>query len=261
MSLENTERQAVSYKAKLSEQAERYEEMRDHMKVLVKDHTSLANPLSIEERNLLSVAYKNVIGSRRASWRVLSSIEAKKKETKADTAVVTEYKAQVEKELNDICNDVLSVLKDLASKTKEEEARVFFLKMEGDYRRYMAEFLDGSEKHNAAEKALDAYEEARKTADSLPATNPIRLGLALNFSVFYYEIQSEPVKACELAKKAFDEAIAELDTLNEDSYKDSTLIMQLLRDNLTLWSSDMQAENEDGPGDTQVQDVENEDFS
>ncbi|CAA0826947.1 14-3-3-like protein GF14 mu [Striga hermonthica] len=81
---------------------------------------------------------------------------------------------------------------------------------------------------------------ATTTAEAeLPPTHPIRLGLALNFSVFYYEILNSPERACHLAKQAFDEAISELDTLNEDSYKDSTLIMQLLRDNLTLWTSDI----------------------
>ena len=58
--------------------------------------------------------------------------------------------------------------------------------------------------------------------------------------MFYYEILNSPDRACHLAKQAFDDAIAELDTLSEESYKDSTLIMQLLRDNLTLWTSDMQ---------------------
>ena len=83
-------------------------------------------------------------------------------------------------------------------------------------------------------------------ADSeLPPTHPIRLGLALNFSVFHYEINNEPSLACALAKQAFDDAIAELDTLSEESYKDSTLIMQLLRDNLTLWTSD-ENDGEDG---------------
>ena len=76
-------------------------------------------------------------------------------------------------------------------------------------------------------------------------THPIRLGLALNFSVFYYEILNSPEKACSLAKTAFDEVIAELDTLNEESYKNSILIMQLLRDNLTLWT----LENQGGEGD------------
>ena len=92
----------------------------------------------------------------------------------------------------------------------------------------------------------------------LPPTHPIRLGLALNFSVFYYEVLNSPDRACHLAKQAFDDAIAELDTLNEESYKDSTLIMQLLRDNLTLWTSDVQEDDNDKDNkedDTQVEDA------
>ena len=76
----------------------------------------------------------------------------------------------------------------------------------------------------------------------------------MNFSVFYYEIMNSPDRACHLAKQAFDDAIAELDTLSEESYKDSTLIMQLLRDNLTLWTSDQGQEDEAGDG-TAIEDL------
>lgn len=113
----------------------------------------------------------------------------------------------------------------------------------GDYHRYLAEFAVGNDRKEAAENSLVAYKAASDTAmTDLPPTHPIRLGLALNFSVFYYEILNSPDRACRLAKAAFDDAIAELDTLSEESYKDSTLIMQLLRDNLTLWTSDMQGD-------------------
>ena len=111
----------------------------------------------------------------------------------------------------------------------------------GDYHRYLAEFALGDKRKDSADKSLEAYKSASDVAvTELPPTHPIRLGLALNFSVFYYEILNSPDRACHLAKQAFDDAIAELDTLSEESYKDSTLIMQLLRDNLTLWTSDMQ---------------------
>jgi len=115
----------------------------------------------------------------------------------------------------------------------------------GDYHRYLAEFATGDKRKDSADKSLDAYKAASDVAvTELPPTHPIRLGLALNFSVFYYEILNSPDRACHLAKQAFDDAIAELDTLSEESYKDSTLIMQLLRDNLTLWTSDMQDSGE-----------------
>merc|ERR1712058_192736 len=101
-----------------------------------------------------------------------------------------------------------------------------------------AEVALGDAKAVATDDSKKSYQEAFDIAKSkMQPTHPIRLGLALNFSVFYYEILNSPDRACHLAKQAFDDTIAELDTLNEDSYKDSTLIMQLLRDNLTLWTS------------------------
>lgn len=203
--------------------------------------------LSVEERNLLSVAYKNVIGARRASWRIISSIE-QKEENKGNANhvdITKEYRSKIEAELNKICKDILEILdNNLIVSAKSGESKVFYYKMKGDYHRYLAEFSNEAERKDAAQMSLDAYKCATEIANTdLTPTHPIRLGLALNFSVFYYEIFNSPDSACELAKKAFDDAIAELDTLNEDSYKDSTLIMQLLRDNLTLWKSDQDGED------------------
>merc|ERR1739846_35429 len=243
-----TEREDNVYKAKLAEQAERYDEMVTSMKTVA----SMDVELTVEERNLLSVAYKNVIGARRASWRIISSIE-QKEENKASEdklKMIKTYRNQVEKELRDICGDILEVLdKHLIPCSDTGESKVFYYKMKGDYHRYLAEFAQANDRKEAAENALVAYKAASDIAmTELATTHPIRLGLALNFSVFYYEILNSPDRACRLAKAAFDDAIAELDTLSEESYKDSTLIMQLLRDNLTLWTSDMQGEGEDGEG-------------
>ena len=223
-------------------------------KVAEVSSASPAEELGVEERNLLSVAYKNVIGARRASWRIVSSIESKEESkygAESDTVkLIQKYKANVEKELSDVCERVLRLLKEHLEETGSAgESRVFYKKMKGDYFRYLAEFKGGEARKNAAEETLLAYKEAENIASNeLAPTHPIRLGLALNFSVFYYEILNAPERACDMAKKAFDEAIAELDTLGEESYKDSTLIMQLLRDNLTLWTSDMQDDQGMGGG-------------
>lgn len=235
------------YMAKLAEQAERYDEMVNYMKNVA----ALNVELSIEERNLLSVAYKNVIGARRASWRIVSSIEAKEeqKPSVSPSALpqIKSYREKIEAELAGICEDILAVLDNHLIKSAESsESKVFYHKMKGDYHRYLAEFATGDKRKASADASLEAYKSASEIANALPPTHPIRLGLALNFSVFYYEILSSPDKACNLAKQAFDDAIAELDTLSEESYKDSTLIMQLLRDNLTLWTSDMGDDGKDG---------------
>merc|ERR1712172_218847 len=209
-----------------------------------KDVAKQPQELTVEERNLLSVAYKNVIGSRRASWRVITSIEQKGDADKM--SIIKDYKAKIETELVEICDDILSIIEEnLIPNSSSEEAKVFYYKMKGDYHRYLAEFQQGETRKASASSSLDAYQAASAVASSdLPPTHPIRLGLALNFSVFYYEILNSPDRACHIAKQAFDDAIAELDTLSEESYKDSTLIMQLLRDNLTLWTSDQAAEGD-----------------
>merc|ERR1712050_624877 len=208
----------------------------------------LPDELSVEERNLLSVAYKNAVGSRRAAWRIITSVEQKEK-SKGNEQQATwakEYCKKVEEELDKICKAILGLLdNNLIGKASNGESKVFYQKMKADYYGYIAEFSEGDAKSKAAESARMAYDEAQKVAEKdLAVTHPIRLGLALNFSVFQYEVLNKPDDACKMARTAFEDAIAELDNVAEDSYKDSTLIMQLLRDNLTLWTSDQEG---DGP--------------
>ncbi|XP_055402492.1 14-3-3 protein zeta/delta isoform X3 [Bubalus kerabau] len=149
----------------------------------------------------------------------------------ANSSVLKEY-IQVGSYRN--CSSLLE--KFLIPNASQAESKVFYLKMKGDYYRYLAEVAAGDDKKGIVDQSQQAYQEAFEISKKeMQPTHPIRLGLALNFSVFYYEILNSPEKACSLAKTAFDEAIAELDTLSEESYKDSTLIMQLLRDNLTVF--------------------------
>lgn len=291
------------YRAKLAEQAERYDEMVGFMRRLCGAKES---DLEGEERNMLALAYKNVVGARRASWRVVLTIESKERQ-RAETAhdenrsaeaargekraaTCRDYRLRLESELAGVCDEVLALIRDTllpragpdvaavlpavfdaleapgggAEKPMEEvetevarrldgeealtrvasgEAVVFYVKMMGDHYRYLAEFSVEREeaRTRAAHRSLAAYQVASEVAKlHLVPTSPVRLGLALNFSVFYYEIMSQPDRACQLAKDAFDHAIAELDQVAPDSYRDSTIIMQLLRDNLRSWTADMQ---------------------
>ncbi len=104
--------------------------MVDYMKAVAKQ----PQELTVEERNLLSVAYKNVIGSRRASWRVISSIEQKGEADKLSS--IQQYKRKIEHELEDICSEILDIIKtDLIPNSDSEEGKVFYYKMKGDYHR------------------------------------------------------------------------------------------------------------------------------
>merc|ERR1711957_241900 len=138
---------------------------------------SAGGELSVEERNLLSVAYKNAVGSRRAAWRIISSVEQKEtsKGNNDNAGFAKEFREKVEAELHDICGKILSLMKDkLIPAAGAGESKVFYHKMMGDYYRYIAEFTDGDKKTKAAEDARLSYEEATTcAAKDLAVTHPI----------------------------------------------------------------------------------------
>lgn len=192
------------------------------------------------------MAYKNWISSRRTAWRAVSAIE-QKEEAKGSKflSLLRTYKTTIENEIEKICDEVVELLdKYLIPKANTPETEVFYLKMKGDYYRYFAECVTGDKNKEAGEKGHEAYKKATEKAEGLATTNPTRLGLSLNYSVFLYEIINSPEQACKMAKTAFDSAIGDLEQLEDTDYKESASIMQLLRDNLTLWTADVQDEGD-----------------
>ncbi|XP_057974216.1 14-3-3 protein 7-like isoform X2 [Malania oleifera] len=233
------ERHDHLFQARVAEQAERYQEVIEAMKKLAE----LNVELTVEERNLIRIGYKNVIGARRASWQALSSFEKEEeaKGSRKNVKGIKDYKRVVEVELSNICNDMLAVIDEhLLPHSQVTESIVFYYKLKGDYYRYLAEIKTGEDRKDAADQSLEAYETATSIADSdLVPTHPFRLGLALNHSVLYYEILNSPKRACSMARQAFNYALSEHDTLSEEFCKDSNQIMELLRDNIALWSQDL----------------------
>ena len=133
------------------------------------------------------------------------------------------------------------------AKECDGEAKAFFVKMVGDYYRYIAENAKDAKLEEVKTKAQKAYEEANSI--NLPPCNPIKLGLALNSSVFHYEVMKNHKAACELADQALQDALEKIDELQEDDFRDAKSIIELLKENLTLWK-----EEEEGD-DNQIDDL------
>jgi len=223
----------------------------------IKQATKLSTTeLSTEERNLLSVAYKNVVSVRRSSWRVVSSIEQRAENRAASGSTsssmqlpwINEFRGKIEAEITSICNDIILLLdENVLPLASSAESKVYYLKMKGDYLRYLSEINVTDARDAVSKKAQEAYQTATDLAEKeLPPINTTRLGLALNYSVLYYEILNEPKAACELAQKAFDDALHDIESVDDNTYKDSTMIMQLLKDNLLLWGNDAQEASNGG---------------
>ena len=228
------------YLAMLAEQCSRYEDMMNFLEEMVQKKSS---DLSSDERNLLSIAYKNTISQDRQAIRTLMAYESKeaKKSESPYLEFIREYKTRVQKELEDLCNRINKTIDThLLPKAETDEAKVFYHKMKGDYDRYIAENVDGDLKKKYADLGLQAYNAALDSAKSIDYTNPIKLGLALNLSVFYYEVVANKEEACKLAKETLDKAKDALSGVDEDDdeAKDAMSIVNLLQENLDMWNSE-----------------------
>lgn len=213
--------------ARVAEQAERFDDMVDQLeRVLI----AKGADISADERNLLSVANKNLISSTRSALRTISAIEQNPKYSKYVESL-GDYKKTIQSKLQTDCQRIVDMIDThVLQKECSGEAKVFFMKMVGDYYRYMAE---GSNADQAKRHALDAYNQANEI--TLKPCNPIKLGLALNFSVFHYEQMQNRKTACDLADQALQNALEHIDELDEEDFRDAKSIIELLKENLNLW--------------------------
>merc|ERR1711862_1051088 len=230
--------------ARVAEQAERFEDMVNYLSAVL---DAKGQDVSSDERNLLSVAFKNLISSKRAACRTIAAIEQNPKYAKFSEALA-QYKGGIEEQLTNDCKKIITMIQEkVLAKQCEGEPKAFFVKMVGDYYRYISENAKDQLLEDVKQKALEAYQQANEI--TLPPCNPIKLGLALNFSVFHYEVMKNHKAACELADQALQDALDKIDELQEDDFRDAKSIIELLKENLTLWK-----EEEEG-GDNAIDDL------
>ena len=122
--------------------------------------------------------------------------------------------------------------------SKDNESKAFFKKMAGDYYRYVAESASEDKLEETKQGALEGYQEAQKLCESLNACNPIRIGLALNFSVFYYEVMNDHKKAVVIGEQALTDALEKIDEVDEELFREAKSIIELLKENLSLWKEE-----------------------
>jgi len=176
--------------ARVAEQAERFDDMVSFLERVL---DAKGASVSADERQLISVAFKNLISSKRAACRTISAVEQNPKYAKFGTAMLG-YKTKIENQLIDDCKRIIAIInKKVLGKPCDGEAKAFFAKMVGDYYRYISENAKDAVLEEAKTKALEAYEKAG--ACDLAPCNPTKLGLALNFSVFHYEVMKNHSKA------------------------------------------------------------------
>ena len=221
--------------ARVAEQAERFDDMVEFLRDVIKGKDS---DFTTEERNLLSVGFKNQIGGQRTAIRTIAAIEQNPKYQKYGDALAS-YKKKIEDELFKNCDNIAKIIQNEALKhASDDESKAFFYKMIGDYYRYIAESATGDRQKEVGDKADENYGQAGSFIENLNACNPIRLGLALNQSVFFFEIKNDRKKACDIAEKALQEALEKIDDCDEDMFRDAKSIIELLKENLSLWKEE-----------------------
>lgn len=228
------------YISLIAEQAESYKDMRFYLEqyILIRK-----KDITIDERNLLSVAYKNIFEEIRITIRTVVDIEINESNSQNNLEkyldYIREYREKLEKELVEYCESVVDFIKkNLLPVSTNTESKIFYLKLMGDYYRYIAENLEDRKKKFYAEKSLHHYSEAKDIMNELLSTNHVRLSLILNMSVLYYEVLNNQVTGLQIARSELDLIKQEIDKLDkkDENNVDTFHLIEMIQENLNIWS-------------------------
>jgi len=236
-------REELIFLSKLYTKAELYKEVINFIKEFIK-----LNPkLEKEECDIISTGFKNMISEKRSSWFTLQSMERKEKKKKKNTIKeIKEIKNHIENEIRETCKELQDLVdKELLPKNEEDEVLVFLYKLKADYFRYICEFAEGNELLDNLIKAEEFYKKAYEIADKkLPIINCNRVSVALNYAIFLYETKKDKKNGFDIAQNTFKESMKFIEDLEKPKYRDTLLIIQLLKDNIIFWNSEMGEEEE-----------------
>ena len=225
--------------ARIAEQAERYDDMVHFIKEIIRDKNEDYNS---EERNLLSVGFKNQITSKRTAIRTIANIKKNPRYQKYRSAL-NKFQLKLEQELYNQSIEIVNLIKnDCIDKASNDESRAFFYKIIGNYYRYVAESAKGDQLEIVTNGALESYEQAQHYAQNLDPCNPTLLGLGLSYSVFKYDVMGNIKEAVELAEETLKNALSNIDEVDESTFREAKSIIELLNDNLGLWKEEIETQ-------------------
>ena len=232
------------YLATILENAGKHEEAMKYMEEIAK---SKKNELSIEEINLLTISFNNQITKKLNQIKILNKVIAKDELTNSKYLKTdTNIRDIIQRDINDICNKMINLCDNyLLNKTEKNETKILYLKLRGQYYRYLSDVLENEQQKDANKNAINSFNEAFELIDNLSVTNPIRLGFILNYAIFQYEFLNDIDTAIKITKENFEIGINQLEKVNDNNeYQNASSIFMLLKQNIDMWNNEKEKESQ-----------------
>ena len=244
--LENTQKYEKNiYMALLAQQCSRYEEMFKFLEDLL---IKRGKDFSIKERELLAYGYISYIKEKRKALHIILAYETKEKknENSIFLPLVQEYRRTIESELTQSLQNIINILDSLLIKKAENnESKMYYKKLKGDFNRYIAEYAKDELRERVMKDGLLAYQDAKNLSKDFPIMNEILLGLHLNMSLFYYEVINERKNAIKIADECIQRINKEMNDFDEDDEKNKVIVslIRLIKENYENWKIEEEEQN------------------